>query len=142
MMQFILVAWIPLGLVATGSPKTRPAKLTAPELIYVFRTNAAAVDEYYLDKKVIVSGKLLCITRDYSPQNCDSTGKTIYAMWVELEKVGKSSDMNLVLLFDEKHRKQLAKLKRNDQVAVKGICKRLGQSVTVELLDCTLCPQK
>ena len=120
-----------------------PQRVTATQLVESFWTNAASTDEHYLDKEVIVTGKLVWIRRDKEVQNrrdgqaFDATPE-YYSMEMEIDESVRRSGLQLVMVFDLKHRKKLAELKRGESVAVAGTCKRLGRSVTIELLDCKL----
>jgi hypothetical protein len=119
-------------------PAADATRVSATGLIADFHDNDAAVDEYYLEKQLVVTGTVWRITRDYSPQTVKLAKDSYYAMEMDLDDVGKRTSMTLVLLFDKAHRKQLAELGRGSSVTVTGICKRLGRSVTVEVVNCRL----
>ena len=86
---------------------------------------------------------IISIRRDKEVQNrrdgqaFDATPE-YYSMEMEIDESVRRSGLQLVMVFDLKHRKKLAELKRGESVAVAGTCKRLGRSVTIELLDCKL----
>jgi hypothetical protein len=142
MTQFLFSAISFLGLLAPCPAADERPRVTAPQLVETFYSNAAAVEEYYLEKEIIVTGKFRWVTRDHSPQTVDIEKDSFYAMEMDLESAGKSTGLTLVLVFDQSHRKKLADLKQKDYVTVSGTCKRSGRSVTIEVVDCKLVASK
>ena len=113
-----------LGLVVAGGAgaKDPEPKLTPAELVEAFLTNEAYADENYAGKELELTGKVVRVSRSkYGPE--PETGQA-YVLELDADKAGRKEtvDLDLVILFSERDRAQLAKLKPGQAVVVRGRC--------------------
>jgi len=142
-----------VGLLLAGhsgaAPAPSEAKLTAARLVETFLTNEAYADEHYVGKEIEFTGKVARVSRSKSPA---SNGMGVeYVLELDLEGAGKGRtvDLDLLIVFGEEDRAQLARLKPGQVVVVRGKCgrrivwsaevqKRERDYSQVHLSDCTL----
>ncbi len=142
MMELMLFLTGCTGLLGPCAGPDETPSVLARQLVDAFYGNQAAVEEYYLEKKVILSGTVQRITRDHESYTADLPKGSYYAMEMDLGNVREKTGLTLVLVFDQAHRKQLAALRTGEYVTVSGICKRWGRSATIEVVDCKLIVSK
>jgi hypothetical protein len=90
MTQFLFSTIGLLGFIAPCPAADERPRVTAPQLVETICFNDAAVEEYYLEKPIIVSGMVRWITREYSPQTVDIDKVSLFAMELDLETVPKA----------------------------------------------------
>jgi hypothetical protein len=111
-------------LVAGGGARAGDAevKLTPAELVEAFLTNEAYADENYVGKELEITGKVVRVSRAKTPP--DPEGGQLYLLELDQEKAGRREkvDLDLMLVFGERDRAQLAKLKPGQTVVARGRC--------------------
>jgi RNA polymerase sigma factor (sigma-70 family) len=133
--------------------KTDPAiSLAAGELVRVFEQNDALGDEKLVGKKVRITGTVFRVERVSPAKAVNQTGlpekEDYYLLTLSADPkdagpgagYGPPHAMPLACLFPLSGRKQLAELRRGQEVTIEGLCagrKELHQSVTT-LTDCEI----
>ena len=122
MRQTVVAAGLGLLLAGGASAQEREPKLTPAALVEAFLTNEAYADEQYAGKDLDLTGKVVRVSRAKFPPDPD--GGQLYVLELDQEKAGRTEkvDLDLLLVFGERDRRELAKLKPGQTVTVRGKC--------------------
>lgn len=112
------------GLVLAGQTgaQDREPKLTPAALVEAFLTNEANADEQYAGKDLVLTGKVVRVSRAKFPP--DPEQGPYYVLELDQEKAGRTEkvDLDLLCIFGERDRRELARLKPGQEVTVRGKC--------------------
>jgi RNA polymerase sigma factor (sigma-70 family) len=107
-------------------------RTTAVDLASIYHTNDALGDEKFTGKRVRVTGHMFRVKR--------ATGDR-KAYWMEMNPMPAAMMVPIILEFDVKARKQLARIEVNQQATVEGRCEgrtRVAGHEAILFIDCTL----
>jgi hypothetical protein len=122
MWRAVVVVGLGLLVSGRGGAEDPGPKLTPAALVEAFLTNEAYADEHYAGKELELTGKVVRVSRSKYPP--DPEAGQLYILELDQEKAGRTErvDLDLLLVFGERDRTQLAKLKPGQAVVVRGKC--------------------
>ena len=136
MRQIVLLAMAGMLLVNSATAVEKPAeiqKISATELVSGFVQNQAFVDET-LGKTLDVTGTLYLIGRSDSKASPGSQ----FVMQLNRTEVPGFPGTLAVFYFPKSAGQQLAQLKQNDVLTIRGVCQRAAGGASLQLNQCTL----
>jgi RNA polymerase sigma factor (sigma-70 family) len=114
---------------ARNAPQLKQSKESNPAVVQThpldiakaYRTNAALADELYTDKRVVVSGRMVRISK--LPADNMFSKQSTYLLQMDSGQSGSKTTVYFLFPISDANRKGLASLKEDAMVAIDGQCK-------------------